>query len=56
MLFREITEIKEVRDETTSVNDNWKKIKPKKEYAPKEIDLFWQEEFEKIAREMKSSD
>jgi hypothetical protein len=55
MKFREIREITEVKDEKTTVNDNWKKIKPKTNIPPKEIDLFWQEEFGIIPKEIGES-
>jgi hypothetical protein len=45
MMFREIREITEVKDEKTTVNDNWKKIKPKTNITPEDIELFWQKEF-----------
>jgi hypothetical protein len=45
MMFREIREITEVKDEKITVNDNWKKIKPKTNITPKDIELFWQKEF-----------
>jgi hypothetical protein len=45
MMFREIREITEVKDEKTTVNGNWKKIKPKTNITPEDIELFWQKEF-----------